>query len=279
LLSTISALTGVTRGVKWLSQVNIYLSIGLLAFFMLLGSTLYSLVLFGNSLVDYAANLLPMSFAAWDTGSEVGSWQTSWTIFYWAWWIAYAPFVGLFLARISRGRTIREFFIGCMLVPNLICMLWIALMGGTGLDLELSGITQGAIAEAANENIASVLFVTIDLLSSGVLAEVIKVGAIILIITYLVTTADSGVLVLNTIMAGGNSNTLRRHHLVWGIIVTLMVGSLLLAGGLDAIQTAMIIGALPFSLIMLLMCVSMIKSLLQTESRESVATQPAPETT
>ncbi len=271
LLSTISALTGVTRGVKWLSQINVYLSIGLLAFFMLLGSSLYSLALFGTSLMDYAVNLMPMSFAVWDSSTEVGGWQTGWTIFYWAWWIAFAPFVGLFLARISRGRTIREFVIGCMLVPSLICFAWMAFMGGTGLDLELNGSADGAIAQAASSKIATVLFVTIDLLTSGMLAELMKFGSIVLIITYLVTSADSGVLVLNTIMAGGNSEPLRRHRLVWGVILTLVIGSLMLAGGLGAIKTAMIIGALPFSLVMVLMCVSMIKSLLQTEVRNSEA--------
>ncbi|MBV0933365.1 BCCT family transporter [Marinobacterium weihaiense] len=271
LLSTVSALTGVTRGVKWLSQVNIYLSIGLLAFFMLLGSSLYSLALFGSSLVDYATNLMPMSFAVAETNTEIGGWQTGWTIFYWAWWIAFAPFVGLFLARISRGRTIRQFVVGCMLVPSLICFAWMTFMGGTGLDLELNGAANGAIAQAASDNIASVLFVTIDLIDTGLLAEIVKIGSIVLIVTYLVTSADSGVLVLNTIMAGGNSEPLRRHRLVWGIILTLVVGSLLMAGGLGAIKTAMIIGALPFSLVMVLMCVSMVKSLLQTEPRHHSA--------
>ena len=274
LLSTVSALTGVTRGVKWLSQVNVWLSIGLLAFFMLLGSTLYSTVLFGSSLIDYTLNLVPLTFSVWESGSDLGAWQTGWTILYWAWWIAFAPFVGLFLARISRGRTIREFVIGCILVPTLVCFVWMAFLGGTGLDLELSGAAQGSISQAVSENIASVLFVTIDLLNSGALAQFVKLASIVLIITYLVTSADSGVLVLNTIMAGGNSEALPKHRVIWGVILTLVVGSLLLAGGLAAIQKAMIIGALPFSMVMVLMCLSMLKSLLQTES-DLTATQPA----
>nr|WP_320135806.1 BCCT family transporter [uncultured Amphritea sp.] len=271
-LSIISALTGVARGVKWLSQINILLSIALLGFFILFGSTLYGLELFGSSLVDYGLNLIPLTFSVWGSDTEIGSWQTGWTILYWAWWIAFAPFVGLFLARISRGRTIREFVLGCVLVPTLACFVWMAFLGGTGLDLELSGVAQGAITSAVNENIASVLFVTIDLINSGFFGSIIKGASIILIITYLVTSADSGVLVLNTIMAGGNDNPQPMHRIIWGSILTLVVGSLLLAGGMAAIQKAMIIGALPFSMVMVLMCVSMAKSLLKSETP-----QPVPE--
>ncbi|WP_036230841.1 BCCT family transporter [Marinobacterium jannaschii] len=272
LLSTISALTGVTRGVKWLSQINMYLSFGLLGFFILFGSTLYGLQLFGSSLLDYTANLIPLTFSVWSSSSEIGGWQTGWTILYWAWWIAFAPFVGLFLARISRGRTIREFVIGCVLVPALTCFAWMAFLGGTGLELELSGAAQGAITQAVNDNIASVLFVTIDLLNSGTLGTLVKLASIILIVTYLVTSADSGVLVLNTIMAGGNRDPLPKHRIVWGGILTLVVGSLLLAGGVSAIQKAMIIGALPFSMVMVLMCVAMLKSLLTTEKQAAAVT-------
>ncbi|WP_116474153.1 BCCT family transporter [Zobellella maritima] len=270
-LSTYSAMSGVQRGVKWLSQINICLSIFLLAFFVLFGSTLFSLRLFGSSLVDYVMNLGPLTFSVWDTQSQLGAWQTSWTILYWAWWIAFAPFVGLFLARISRGRTIREFVLGCVLVPTLMCFAWYVFLGGTGLDLELSGAARGAIMAAVNENIASVLFVTIDLLDSGLLGGLIKIVSVILIITYLVTSADSGVLVLNTIMAGGNNEPLPRHRIVWGGILTLVVGSLILAGGLGAIQKAMIIGALPFSLVMVLMCLAMAKSLLRSERLKAIA--------
>ena len=265
LLSTASALSGVTRGIKWLSQINIYLSLTLLAFFMLFGSTLYSAKLFGSSLLDYTANLIPLTVSVWDSGSEIGSWQTDWTILYWAWWIAFAPFIGLFLARISRGRTIRQFVIVSMLVPTLTCFIWMSFLGGAGLNMELSGVANGQIIQAVQNQIASVLFVTIDLMSTGILAQFMKLTSIVLIVTYLVTSADSGVLVLNTIMAGGNNETLARHRVVWGGILTMVVGSLLLAGGLEAIQKALIIGALPFSMVMVLMLISMLKSLVQTQ--------------
>lgn len=269
LLSTISALTGVARGVKWLSQINILLSIALLGFFILFGSTWFGFELFASSVIDYTLNLIPLTFRVWDSGSDIGGWQTGWTILYWAWWIAFAPFVGLFLARISKGRTIREFVIGCVLVPSLVCFAWMAFLGGTGLDLELSGLAEGRITQAVNENIASVLFVTIDLVNTGVVAGAVKLASIVLIITFLVTSADSGVLVLNTIMAGGNNEPQARHRIIWGALLTLVVGSLLLAGGMSAIQKAMIIGALPFSMVMVLMCVAMAKSLLKTETSQA----------
>jgi len=273
--STVSALTGVTRGVKWLSQINIILSMALLGFFILFGSTLYGFELFASSVIDYTANLIPLTFSVWDSASQIGAWQTGWTILYWAWWIAFAPFVGLFLARISRGRTIREFVIGCVIVPSLVCFAWMAFLGGTGLSLELGGIAKGAITQAVNENIASVLFVTIDLLNSGLMGSLVKMVSIVLIITYLVTSADSGVLVLNTIMAGGNNNPEPKHRIIWGGILTMVVGSLLLAGGMGAIQKAMMIGALPFSMVMILMCISMAKSLITTETKNPASTSIA----
>ncbi|WP_115938003.1 BCCT family transporter [Aestuariispira insulae] len=276
-LATISAVTGVKRGVNWLSQINMYLSFGLLGFFLLAGSTAYGFGLFGESLLDYGANLIPLTFNVWDATTDLGQWQTGWTILYWAWWIAFAPFVGLFLARISKGRTIREFVFGCVIVPSLMCFLWMSMLGGTGLDLELNGPAKGAIIAAVGSDIGSVLFVTIGMLDSGLLGGIVSIACGILIITYLVTSADSGVLVLNTIMAGGNSEPDTRHRIIWGTILTLVVGSLLLAGGLGAIQKAMIIGALPFSLVMVLMCISMTKSLFQSrrEGQSPMAVEKA----
>ncbi|MGZ7459816.1 BCCT family transporter [Pseudomonas sp. Ma2-10] len=260
-LSILSALTGVNRGVKWLSHINMYLSFALLAVFVVFGSTLYGLKLFGSSLLDYAANLPALSFSVWDKDSELGRWQSSWTILYWAWWIAFAPFVGLFLARISRGRTIREFVLGGILVPTLMCFAWMAFLGGTALDMETNGQAAGTIIEAVNSNIGTALFVTLQQLDLGLVGNLASIASVILIITYLVTSADSGVLVLNTIMAGGDTNPATRHRVIWGLVLTFVAGSLMLAGGLAAIQKAMIIAALPFSLVMLLMCASMLKAL------------------
>jgi choline/carnitine/betaine transport len=260
-LSILSALTGVNRGVKWLSHLNMYLSFALLAVFVAFGSTLFASKLFGSSLLDYAASLPELSFSVWDKDSELGRWQSGWTILYWAWWIAFAPFVGLFLARISRGRTIREFVLGGILVPTFMCFAWMAFLGGTALDMETNGQAVGSITEAVNSNIGTALFVTLEQLDLGVAGSLAALASVILIVTYLVTSADSGVLVLNTIMAGGDTNPATRHRVIWGLVLTFVAGSLMLAGGLAAIQKAMIIGALPFSLVMLLMCLSMLKAL------------------
>ena len=260
-LSILSALTGVNRGVKWLSHLNMYLSFALLAVFVAFGSTLFASKLFGSSLLDYAASLPELSFSVWDKDSELGRWQSGWTILYWAWWIAFAPFVGLFLARISRGRTIREFVLGGILVPTLMCFAWMAFLGGTALDMETNGQAVGSITEAVNSNVGTALFVTLEQLDLGVAGSLAALASVTLIVTYLVTSADSGVLVLNTIMAGGDTNPATRHRVIWGLVLTLVAGSLMLAGGLAAIQKAMIIGALPFSLVMLLMCLSMLKAL------------------
>ncbi|MCT7653772.1 BCCT family transporter [Oceanimonas sp. NS1] len=201
-LSTLSAMTGVGKGVKWLSNVNLALSFVLLTVFALFGSTAFAFSTYVSSLADYLIALPAMSFTVWDQASELGQWQGGWTIYYWAWWIAFAPFVGLFLARISRGRTIREFIIGAMIIPTLMCCLWFALLGGTALDLELNGGANGSIVGSVIE---SQMFVTLQQMLPANAALGMSLMVILLILTYLVTSADSGVLVLNTIMAGERS--------------------------------------------------------------------------
>ena len=165
--STFSALSGVGRGIKWLSNINMALSIGLLALFAFVGSGLYGLQLLGVGTWDYLVNLPAQSLALFqDDGSEYGKdlvdWQLGWTVMYWAWWIAFAPFVGMFIARISRGRTIREYVLGVALVPSMMCFIWMALVGGTAIDLELSGVAGGAIVDAP---MADQLFATLALLA------------------------------------------------------------------------------------------------------------------
>ncbi len=255
-LSTISAITGVGRGVKWLSNLNLAMSFILLAVFLLFGSVAFAASTYFSGLIDYLVNLPSLSFTVWEQDSDLGKWQSGWTIYYWAWWIAFAPFVGLFLARISKGRTVRQFVLGAMIIPTLMCFVWFALLGGTALDLELNGSANGAIT---GTNIQGQMFVTLQQLLSPEIAQLISMMVVLLILTYLITSADSGVLVLNTIMAGGDSDPGVNHRIIWGAILTIVVGSLMFAGGLGAIQTAMIIGALPFSMIMVLMCVSTVR--------------------
>jgi choline/carnitine/betaine transport len=259
LFSTLSAVTGVGRGVKWLSNINLTLSFVLLAIFFIFGSVAFAFSTYFAGLADYLVNLPALSFTVWETSSELGQWQSGWTLYYWAWWIAFAPFVGLFLARISKGRTVREFVLGAMIVPTLMCFLWFALLGGTALDIGLNG---GAGDAIINAPIESQMFVTLQQMLSSELAQAISIMVVVLIMTFLVTSADSGVLVLNTIMAAGNNDPGINHRIIWGAILTVLVAALMFAGGLEVIKGAMIIGALPFSLIMILMCLGTLKSML-----------------
>lgn len=264
-MSTISALSGVGKGVKWLSNINLGLSGFLLLVFAVSGSIGFMLKLYGASLFDYLMHLPQMGFTVWERGTLLGDWQTGWTVLNWAWWIAFAPFTGLFLARISRGRTIREFVIGALFMPALVSFLWFALLGGTAIEkVVFEG--QASISEAV---ISSQLFATIDVLMSPGVAQVLSGLVVILILTYLVTSADSGVLVLNTIISGGRVHHTKMHRVIWGVLLALMIGSLMLAGGLEAIKQAMLVGSMPFTVIMMLMCISTLMSLLTHRKRET----------
>ena len=263
--SCLSAMSGLQRGIKWLSNINMSLSVFLIAFFVLFGATFFALQTFVYTIWDYLIALPAMSTTVWtDNGAEpsgtLQSWQGAWTIFYWAWWIAFAPFVGLFLARVSRGRTIREYVIGAMIIPSLICLVWFTFIGATAIDLELSGVAQGSIV---NADISAQLFKTINLILSPELAVALSVVIVVLLLTFLVTSADSGILIINTLASGGNqSQKQTKHVVIWGVLFAVLIGVLLAAGGMDALRSVMIIGALPFSVVMALMAISLVKTLL-----------------
>ena len=269
--STVSALSGVGRGIKWLSNINMSLAFFLLAFFILFGSTIFVFKSLVVGVWDHLLALIPMSVVVWagdgtETGDALAGWQGGWTIFYWAWWIAFAPFVGLFLARISRGRSMREFVLGAMIVPAMMCFIWFAFVGGTAIDLELSGEAGRQILDTPS--ISSQLFATINVMLPPTLALGMSVVIVILLLTFLVTSADSAVLIINTIAAAGDASQKKSHHIiVWGLALTLVIGVLLVAGGLSAINTAMIIGALPFSMVMALMGISLLKAVIEESGR------------
>ena len=275
--STLSALSGVGKGIKWLSNINMALSIFLLGFFILFGATFFGASNFFVGIWDYLIALPEMSTNVFRSDGEEGSeafllaqWQGWWPVFYWAWWIAFAPFVGLFLARISRGRTIREFVLGAMIVPSLMCFVWFAWAGGTAIDLELNGGADGAIFGVANSD--KIFAVTEFMLSpiSQALAWAMAVLIVVLLMTFLVTSADSAVLIVNTINAAGDEGPKARPHILfWGAALALVVGGLLISGGTGAIQTAMVIGALPFSVVMALMCIALIKAIFNDGRREA----------
>ncbi len=271
--STASALSGVGKGIKWLSNINMVLSIALLAFFLLFGATFFGLKALVVGLWDYVIALPDMTFRVWtgdgdpeSVASKLEGWQGAWSVFYWAWWIAFAPFVGLFLARISKGRTIREFVLGAMIVPSLMCFVWFTWAGGTAIDLELNGGAGGIIAGAPD---GDKIFAMVQYMLSPFLGWALSVMIVVLLMTYLVTTADSAVLIVNTINAAGDEGPKARPHILfWGVALGAVVAALLLVGGLKAIQTAMVIGALPFSLVMVLQCFALIKAIYNDGRRE-----------
>jgi choline/glycine/proline betaine transport protein len=273
--STLSALSGVGKGIKWLSNINMGLSFFLLLFFLAFGSTFFGLQALVVGIFDYLVSIPQNIFTVWVSdgvdGSEaaqLAGWQGGWTIFYWAWWIAFAPFVGVFLARISKGRTIREYVLGALVIPSFMCFVWFAIVGGTAIDLELSGEAAGAISGAASSD---QLFATLAVILNENLAWIMSLIVVVLLLTYLVTSADSAVLIINTINAAGDEGPKARPHILfWGAALALVVGALIIAGGLGAIQTAMVIGALPFSAVMVLMGLALIKAIWRDGKREAI---------
>jgi choline/carnitine/betaine transport len=259
--STLSAISGVGKGIKWLSNLNLTLSLTLLGFYLVFGPTALALETFISSTKDYISTLPALASTYWPAtedpqGKALFDWQTSWTLFTFAWWIGFAPFVSLFLARISRGRSIREFVFGTMLVPPMMCCIWITLAGTAAIDLELNGAAAGAIMSAGTE---FQLFATLKLLVSEPIATAIVAIVIVpLLLTFLVTSGDSAVLVVNTISSGGSTEQKGISHIViWGMILGIIILILLLAGGMGAIRAALLIGALPFSVILALIGVSL----------------------
>ncbi|WP_137679931.1 BCCT family transporter [Aurantiacibacter suaedae] len=262
--STLSALSGVGKGIKWLSNLNLGLSLALLALFAVVGVGLAGLELLGVAIFDYLLNLPRAALTLFPSdGTEIGEalvrWQLDWSVFYWAWWIAFAPFVGMFIARISRGRTVREYVLGVMIVPSLMCFVWMVLVGGTAIELELSGQAQGAILAAP---ISDQLYATLNVLLDPAIAKIVSGLVVILLMTYLITSTDSAILIVNTINGAGETDGQRRRHIVfWGFALAVMVGSMLIIGGIGAIRTTMIIGALPFSLVVALMGIAIVKAI------------------
>ncbi|MGB7408982.1 MAG: BCCT family transporter [Pontixanthobacter sp.] len=265
--STLSALSGVGKGIKWLSNLNMGLSILLLAVFVVAGSGLLGFELLFTGIYDYIRTLPSLALTLWSAdgtagGDALAQWQLDWSVFYWAWWIAFAPFVGMFIARVSRGRTVREYVLGVVLVPSLMCFIWMAIVGGTAIDLELSGAAEGAIL---NAGISDQLYATLSVLFDPAIALILSGLVVILLMTYLITSADSAILIVNTVNGAGEdeTGTERRHHILfWGAAIAFVVGSMLILGGIDAIRITMILGALPFSFVMALMAISITKAII-----------------
>ncbi len=247
----LSVISGVTKGMKWLSNFNLILAGLLLLFLLFAGQTEYLLREWVQSIGAYIQNYVGLSFnVSAFQGTTGEQWQASWTSFYWGWWISWSPFVGIFIARVSKGRTVRQFVAGVLLVPTLIGVLWFAVLGGSALYLELTqpGSMVGADGQV---DLQGALFQLFSHLPAG---GVLTVGAILLISVFFITSADSGALVMGMIASGGDPEPRRWVRVFFVGLTAVLASALLLAGGLTALQTAAILIALPFSVVMLLMC-------------------------
>ena len=258
-IATASVASGVGRGIRILSELNLWLSFLILAFFLAFGPTRYLLGSLLQNIGDYASHVISLSL--WTDANRHSPWQGGWTAFYWGWWIAWAPFVGMFVARISRGRTIREFILGVLLVPTLLTFIWLTLFGGTALHMELFG--DGGIVAAVKSDLTLALYATFEGMGLGWLGTAAAAVATLLIATYFITSSDSGTLVVNTILSVGDEEPPLLHRVFWGLSEGVVAAVLLLAGGLSALQTASITAALPFSFIMLAMCYGLVVALRQ----------------
>ncbi|MFF2777699.1 BCCT family transporter [Streptomyces sp. NPDC058052] len=250
----LSAFSGLHKGVKWLSTLNIVLAGCLALFVFLLGPTVYVLDTIPASVGGYLHELLPMASR---TGAFTDrDWLGAWTIFYWAWWLSWAPFVGTFIARISRGRTIREFLVGVLLVPSGATVVWFCVMGGTAIRLESTG--EADLATAVRDGAEASLFAMLDALPLGTVSSVV---AMLLVMTYFVTSADSASLVMGSLTSRGSLHPPTWLVVTWGVLMAAVAAVLLVAGGLDSLQTATILVALPFVVVMLVLCWALVKEL------------------
>lgn len=249
-----TAVSGIDKGIKFLGDMNLILAFTLLILTILLGPTLKVINSLTNGIGLYLNNFISDSLHIEAMGDN--SWTNAWTIFYWAWWIAWAPFVGTFIARISKGRTIREFIGGVMLAPALVSLIWFAAFGSMGMNLLDKIGLEGLTLAASNPSTA--LFKVFDYYP---LSTVLSMITVVLLGTFFITSANSATFVLGMLSSHGDLNPSTRKQFIWGIVQALLATSLLLAGGLQALQTASVAAAFPFIFVMLLAIVSLVKAL------------------
>lgn len=273
-LFLLSATTGLDKGIKILSNTNLLLAAFLLFFVLFFGPTNFIMGIFTNTIGSYLQNFLPMSFKMTPivkeklilSGEEISSknyWLLGNTLFFWAWWISWSPFVGTFIARVSRGRTIREFVVTVMLVPTLLGCLWFSTLGGSAIHAEL--FESANIANTVSSEYTKAIFVTLERLPWGTLLSLI---ATTLVIVFFVTSADSATFVLGMLSCKGILNPSNFVKIIWGLSQAAISLALLYSGGLGALQTAVIVTALPFSFILLSMLISVNKALQEDKSND-----------
>lgn len=251
--ATLSVLSGADRGIRRLSELNLTVAVLLMLFVLAVGPTLFLLRALVQNFGLYLDHFVKRTFTLY--AYEPRAWMADWTLFYWAWWIAWSPFVGMFIARISRGRTIREFVIGVLFVPTAFTFLWMTVFGNTAISLDL-GLAHGGIADAVQANLSTALFKFLEYLPA---ASVTSTLAIILVAIFFITSADSGALVIDTLASGGTEETPRWQRMYWCVLLGVTATLLLIAGGLGALQSATLLAALPFCFVMLLLAVGLVR--------------------
>ncbi|TIC83338.1 BCCT family transporter [Nocardioides sp. GY 10127] len=258
-VALVSVISGVDKGIKILSNINMGVAAGLVLLVLILGPTVFLLSDFVTQIGSYLQNFLSMAFNVRPfTGQAGETWLSGWTTYYWGWWMSWAPFVGVFIARISRGRTVREFVGGVLLVPTLVTFLWFSVLGGSALYRELYG-SGGLVNADGTVNTDTALFQLLEGLPFG---TVLAVVAIVLIVVFFVTSSDSGSFVVDMLAEGGNPNPPIWSRAFWATMEGVVAAVLLVAGGLSALQTMSILVAMPFSIVMVLMVVATAKALM-----------------
>ncbi len=251
-----SAVAGMNKGVKRLSEINLGMTIVLVLFVLVLGPTTFLLSAFSEGIGNYINQFADLSFKTFAFEKDGRSWFTNWTVMYWAWWISWAPFVGLFIARISRGRTIREYILAVLFVPSIFIFLWMTVFGNGAIWIDQNQAA-GALSKLAG-NADVLLFAFFEQFP---LATPLCVLALVMVVIFFITSADSGILVMNSIASGNKSNTPQWQNAFWGMLLAVISISLLSAGGINSLQTMTLVTALPFGIIMLVLCLCLFRAL------------------
>jgi choline/glycine/proline betaine transport protein/BCCT family betaine/carnitine transporter len=272
MLATMSVVSGIDKGVKFLSEINIKIAGIFMLIVFILGPSAYIIRLFGNSLGVYLNDFIEASFFI---GDRESTWQAGWSVFYLAWWISWSPFVGMFIARISKGRTIREFVLAVLIIPSLLSFLWLSTFGGTAIYID--ALQNGALLETVGSNLPVALFEMIQYLEApilqGIVRTILSVVGTILVVSFFVTSSDSGSLVVDNITSGGKLNSPVTQRVFWASMEGLVAIVLLLIGGeaaLKALQTAVIATGLPFAILMIVMSLMLVDSVRKAYKKQKL---------
>lgn len=245
-MATLSVMMGLDKGIKRLSDINIVLTVLLLGFMLFFGPTQFIIDSFIENIGNYVSQLIPLGF--WSEAYSNTDWQANWTIFYWAWWVSWSPFVGIFVARISRGRTIREFIFGVLFIPMLLLFFWFTTFGGSAVHMELMG--NYGLIEAVKADYGSAIFKLIEYYP---LTKPLTLVIVVMIMLWFVTSSDSASLVIDMLTAGGDTNPPKIQRLFWALSQGVIAAVLLVAGGLSALQAVAIIAGFPFAIVVFVM--------------------------